>query len=145
MATPVPFWAGKDLKLIFTFNNAKLTVLWVSVDVKQVGVDVQDDIGGEDRSRFDTILDGYQITVAGKMEKVKEIERWLEIQAGRDAREMPKESAVGFLVYHRDATRACFQAREVTLGLWGFSVGGRRERNATDIPLKARYFDKVAT
>lgn len=144
MAQPPPFWSGKDLKLAFTFYNEKLVVHWMSVEVTQIGEEVQDDVGGEDRSRFDTILDGYGIRVDGKMEEVAQVKRFLEIQASRDAREIPKESAVGFLIYPRNATRAAFQAREVSLGLWSFKVSGRKERNDLSVPLRARYFDPVS-
>jgi hypothetical protein len=143
MATPIPFWTGKDVKLILLLEDKKLELPNMSVEVTQLGEDVQDDMNGEDRSRFDTIVDGYAIAIQGKQERCDQVKAFLQAQANRDNRQLPKESSVGFLIYHRDTTRSAFDAREITLGLWAFSWGGRKERNATNVPFKARYFDSV--
>lgn len=148
MANRLPFWSGKDLKLLFLLEvlngpPEKLELTSMSLEVTVLGEDVQEDVNGEERARFDTIIDGYGINIQGKQEKCDLLKRFLEVQANRDTRRIPEENVLGIVIYPRDGSRVSFEAREITLGLWAFNVGGRKERNAMTVPLRAAYFDPM--
>lgn len=140
----IPLWQGKDVSLIVLIEQKKLELPHMSYSVTQLGEEGQDDLNGEDRSRFFTTIDGYRIAINGvKQEHTDQLKAFLQVQANRDNRQLPKESSIGLLVNHQDGTQSAFDAREVTLGLWAFSADGRKARNNLDCPFRARYFDPV--
>src|SRR6188472_2106969 len=138
-----PFWQGKDVFLVVLLEKKKLQLPNMSITVTQLGEEFQDDINGQDRSEFGTTLDGYQIAINSvKQRRTDQLKAFLEVQANRDNRQLPKESSIGMLIRHQDGTKSAFDARDVTLGLWAFNIEGRKARNSLDCPFKAKYWDR---
>lgn len=146
MSQPTPFWSGKNATLVFLRDSKKIQFKDRTWSVKQRGVDAEDQVGGEDRARFQTIVDGYDIEIEAYMEDVEELKALILDTADRDTRTQPKDIGVGMLIKPNNGTRAAFQASQVTIGLWEFNGNpGRTERAMLRVPLRARFFDSVAT
>lgn len=146
MSQPTPFWAGRNATLVFLRDSKKVEFKDKTWSVKQRGVEASDNVGGEDRSREQTIVDGYDIEIEAFMEDLQELLVLLDDVAQRDTRTQPKEIGVGMLIKPNNGTRVAFQASQVTFGLFEFNGNpGRTERAMLRVPLKARYFDAVPT
>lgn len=141
----IPFWSGKDSKLKFFFEDKSLVVDNMEWRVKREGVEAADGVCGEDRDRLQTITNYFSMTVTGKQQKLDAIVAFIEEQTRLDDRVLPKEKAVGILIFPADGTQAAFQCREYTLGLWEFGAKGRTERNDLSVPGRCRYFDSLQT
>lgn len=141
----IPFWKGKDVNLLVTFIGEKLLIDHVDLEITREGEEIQDDICGEDRSRLDFVTDYFGVVINAKQQKTDLIKAFVAEQKSRDAREIPKGSAIGILIKPNDATLAAFQCREYILGKWKFGYSSRKERNKVSLPGRCRYIDPVPT
>ncbi len=141
----IPFWKGKDSKILWTFEEKPIRADVVDWEVGIVGEDVEDDICGDDRARLDFVASHYTVVLNAKQQKVDQIKSFIASQKARDARGIPKASSLGFLIFLNDTTKAAFQCREYILGQWKMSGPGRKERNKLSIPGRCRYFDELKT
>ena len=144
MATK-PFFKGKDVRIEMLLDEKQLIVLAKSMEVEAVGEEIADDICGEERARLEFVLSHYKVMIEAMQEDLTLMKAFLAHQRLLDARTLPKESGLGFLVYPNDGTRAGFTATDYVLDAWKFSVGGRKDRNSLSIPGRCRYFDEIPT
>jgi len=145
MAGEIPFWKGKDAKLIFSFLEDKLIVDHVDFEVTREGEEIADPVCGEDRDRLDFVTTHYDVVFNAMQQKTDQIKAFIKEQKAKDARTLPKGSSVGILIFPNDGTVAAFQCRGYVLGKWKFGYGGRKERNKLAIPGRCQYFDDLPT
>jgi hypothetical protein len=139
------FWKGKDVKLLISFREAKLIVNHSDMEVTRKGEEIADGVCGEDRDRLDFVTSHFDVSINGWQEKLDAIAAFITEQKAKDARELPKQSSVGILIFPEDGTQAAFQCREYILGEWKMGWGGRKERNKLTMPGRCRYFDALKT
>jgi hypothetical protein len=143
--TEIPFWAGKNAKLLFSFLQATLVVDYVDIELTREGQEVADPVCGEDRDRLQFITTHYDVTINAMQQKTDLINRFMAEQDALDARTLPAPSAVGILIYPNDGSQAAYQCQGYILGKWKLGIGGRTERNKMAIPGRCRYVKSLPT
>jgi len=141
----IPFWKGKDAKLLFIFEANKLLVDHVDFEVGIEGDDIEDDVCGEDRARLDFVASHYSVVLNAMQTKTDQITAFINSQKTRDQRAVPKISSMGILIYPNNGTQAAFQCRDYILGKWKMKWSGRKARNSLAIPGRCKYFDVLPT
>lgn len=145
MATPPPLMSGKDAVTIFMLGNSKVEFLSKTWEVKEDAVEAHDDVNGEDRTRDQKIINGYDITLGCFMENMRLLEALIADSQQRDTRTQPQDASLGFLLRPSDGSRKGFAGKEITVGAWTWANSGRTERMMINFPLRARYLEKVPT
>lgn len=141
----IPFWAGKNAKLLFSFMQETCVLDWVDIEFTREGVEVADPICGEDRDRLQFIITHYDVTINAMQQKVDLLTRFLAEQEALDNHTLPKSSAIGILIYPMDGTQAAFQCQGYILGKWKMNIGGRSERNKIAIPGRCQFIKALPT
>lgn len=145
MAGEIPYWKGKDAKLVFTFVGSKITIEHTDLQITREGDEIEDDICGEDRARLDFVTSHYGVEINAMQQQVDLVKAFIAEQKAKDLRSIPKGSALGILIYPNNGTQAAFQCRGYVLGKWKFGYGGRKERNKVSLPGRCQYFDVLPT
>jgi len=138
-----PFFNGKNVTLIFLRDSKTIHFLAKSMSVKENATLAADDVNGEDRSRFQKIVNGYDIKIDCYMEDVEQLKTLLEETAQLDTRTQPVDKGVGFLVKPNNATRAAFEATGISIDDWEWNLAGRTDRSMLTVPVRAQRFDQV--
>lgn len=142
----LPFMAGKNADIIVTRGPKKVVLKARTWSWKQRGVEAEDNVGGEDRARYQTIVDGYDIDVEALMENMAELDVLLDDTHQRDTRTAPVEIGVGFLIKPNDGSRKGYAAIGAVLALFEYMGNpGRTERQTMRVPFKAQDIINVAT
>lgn len=142
---PIPFWSGKDVTLIWFFDEKQVAVDHVDCSFKAEGETANDPIGGEDRDRLQFILTHYSVKLNAQQTKTQLIKALLEHQKMLDARTVPKDSALGFIIRPNDGTRVGYELRSYCVDDWEWNLSpGRTQRNKIAIPGRCQYVDEVA-
>lgn len=143
---PIPFWKGKNSKVLF-FQDGKQIILDVlSWTCKPNVTDSADGVCGEERDRLQTDANFFEINLECMQQKFEGLDALLDNIENDDAKVLPLDKAVAFSIKPNDGTSAAYEATgEVTVGAWDFGASGRTERNKLTIPLRAQYFKKLGT
>jgi hypothetical protein len=140
-----PFFRGKDAVLRL-FQDGKEALLNAKTwSVKRNTSDGADGVNGEDRDRPYSVTNFYELSVTCFQRDASVLLALLDDQTNDDAQVTPLAKAVGINIRIQDGSRVAFVAKEVTLGAWEFSQGGRPDAVMLTIPLRARYFAKIAS
>lgn len=139
----IPFWAGKNTKLLFSFMAATLVVDYVDIEIAREGTEVADPICGEDRDRLQFITSHYGVTINAMQQQTDLLNKFIAEQDQLDSRTLQKGSAVGILIFPNNGTQAAYQCQQYQLDKWKMNIGGRSERNKMSIPGRCRYFKKL--
>jgi len=139
----IPFWAGKNAKLVFTFMDATLVVDYTDIEISREGTEVADPICGEDRDRLQFITSHYGVTINAQQQQTDLIKKFIKEQEQLDARNLLKGSSVIILIFPNNGTFASFQCQQYTLDKWKLNIGGRSERNKMALPGRCRYFREI--
>ena len=145
MAGEIPFWKGKDAKLVVSFLEEKIIVDHTDWKVKRQGEAIADDICGEDRSRLDYVTNFFAVEINAMQQKVDLMKAFIKEQKAKDLRSIPKQSNIAILIFPNNGTQAAFQMREYTLDDWEVGYSSRKERNKVSMPGRCRYFDELPT
>lgn len=143
-----PFAKGRNVTLTFLLaqENAKAENIIVrakNFTVKPNGVEIADDILGEDRSNLDYEINFYELNWVSLVKDTKLLRAALRHQAQRDAQVAMAESAVAIIIRPNDGTREAFQVRGFVLGGWELNISGRTDRIEMPLPGRAKYFDPM--
>ena len=139
-----PFFRGKDA-VFRLFQDGKEELLNAKTwSVKRNTSDGADGVNGEDRDRPYSVTNYYELSVTCYQRDVAVLLALLDDQSNDDAQTTPLNKAVGINIRIQDGSRAAFVAKEVTLGAWELNQGGRPDAVMLTVPLRARYFSKVA-
>lgn len=138
-----PLLRGKNSKAIFMIDGSQVVVEVVSWTVKRIGTEATDDIGGEDRSRFETITNGFSADLSCKMVDTSALESLLKDQDNDDANVEPTSKVFALSLKPNNGNSAGFAGREVTVGNWDWAGGDRTSAATLNIPLRMRYFKKL--
>jgi len=142
----IPFWKGKDAKVIFFQDGKQIPVDVDSWSVKPNVTDIADGVCGEERDRLDYEINYYDINLECKQQTTDALEAVLDDGDNQDAHVLPLDKSVAFSLKCNDGTNRAFAAGgDVTIGAWDFSAGGRTERNKFTLPLRSQYFKKIKT
>ena len=140
-----PFWSGKDSRLVVFFGDEQVIFDIISWSVKRVGVKAADPICGEDRDRMQFITNNFDVNIEAKQQKLDALKALMEDQDNDDARALPTEKSVGFLILPNDGTQAGFQAEKFTVDDWELAIASRTDRNALTVPGRCQYFKPLPT
>jgi hypothetical protein len=141
----IPFWKGKDAKLVITFLAEKLIIDHTDWQVTREGDEIEDDICGEDRARLDFVTSHFGVEINAMQQNVDLMKAFIKEQKAKDLRSIPKDSSIGILIFPNNGTQAAFQMRNYVLGKWKAGYSGRKERNKVAMPGRCRYFDELPT
>ncbi len=139
-----PFFRGKDAVFRLFMDGRERLLNAKTWSAKRNTTDGADGVNGEDRDRPYSVTNFYDLSVTCYQKDASILLALLEDQANDDADAAPLDKAVGLNIRIQDGSRAAFVAKEVTLGAWEFNQGGRADAVMLTIPLRARYFSKVA-
>jgi len=140
----LPFWKGKNSKLIFVLDNAKVVLDVMSWDITRNATEINEGVCGEDRDRLDDETNYFDWSLTVKMQKLDALEAMLEDQENQDQKLIPLVKGVGVLIKPNDGTQKALQAGgEISIGAWALRVGGRTERNEMTIPLRSQYVKEL--
>jgi len=143
---PIPFWKGKNAKVLFFQDGKQITLDVDSWTVKPNVTESNDGVCGEDRDRLQTDVNFFEINLETKQQKLDALDGLLDNIDNNDANVLPLDKSVAFSIKPNDGTSAAYAAGgEVTIGAWDFGTSGRTERNKLTIPLRAQYFKKIGT
>lgn len=145
MAGEIPFWKGKDAKLVISFLEDKLIVDHTDWQVTREGDEIEDDICGEDRARLDFVTSHFSVEINAMQQQVDMMKAFIKEQKAKDLRSIPKQSNIAILIFPNSGTQAAFQMREYVLGKWKVGYSARKERNKVAMPGRCRYFDALPT
>lgn len=145
---PNPFIKGRNVTLtvLLAGENAKANNIIVqakSFTVKPNGVDIADDILGQDRSDIDYEINFFDVSMSLLIRDLKLLRAALKMQAQRDLQVAMAESAIAVVIKPNDGTREVFQLRQFVLGGWELGFGGRTDRAEMPFPGRARYFEPL--
>jgi len=137
MAKDLPFLTGRRGVLKFVLDNDEVVIPTTKFGFKTVGTEIKDDINGENRSRYDYQLDGYEANATVKVRDVKLLRAWLKNQDNDDAGVAPLDAALAFRFAPRDGSRSSFVGTEVT---WdGFDWDGAENSATQSVSIKWRF------
>lgn len=146
MAGNTPFWSGKDAKMVFLMDNKKINIYPKTWDVTEDATIIADDVGGEDRSRLQKIVNFYSWNVEAFQPDLELLAAMLNYDAKLDTRTTPFECGAGIIIYPNNGTKAGFEGRELSIDAWKFTGNpGRTERGMITVPFRTRYFEPVPT
>ncbi len=141
---PQDFVAGRDLTRRVYYANQPWPLKMKSVRWEHMAVEVEDQVGGEDRARFQTITNGYRVTIEAYLDSQSQaLENHLANQAQDDAGGPQTPLNAGFLFKYRDLTRGAFVFDQCTLDPIDLNDAGRTERIMVTIKFRARYLRSV--
>jgi hypothetical protein len=140
----IPFFRGKDAVFRLFMDGRERILNAKTWSAKRNTTDGADGVNGEDRDRPYSVTNFYDLSVTCYQKDASILLALLEDQDNDDAGVLPLDKAVGLNIKIQDGSRAAFVAKEVTLGAWELNQGGRADAVMLTIPLRARYFSKVA-
>lgn len=143
MAVATPFASGKNFKIIFLLGNSKVAFKDKTWTVTEEAEEAHDEVNGEDRSRDQKIVSGYDIDIDFYNETAAEINALIADTQQKDTRTQPLDAGLGILFNPNNGTRSAWQARECTVMSWHLANSGRRDRAMGKVKLRARYFEPV--
>lgn len=144
MAT-TPFFSGKDAVMRLFINGAEVIL---NLDTWDAGPNVTkaaDGVNGEDRDRLQTIMNYFELTSKGWMDKAAQIPAVMNYISNNDAQVQPLDAAVALSFKILDGSKLAFVAKEVTIDDWKITQGGRTTRVNFSLNMRARYFDPIPT
>ena len=142
----VDFISGRDLQRKIYLNGSVWSLKTKSIRVESMATEVTDQVGGEIRARFQTILDGFRVTVSCYDDGSSSLlENLISNQDALDAGGPQLPLAAGLIFKYRDLTRGGFAFSECTLDPWSLDDSGRTERVMTEVKFRCRFFRKVPT
>jgi hypothetical protein len=140
------FYSGKDTKVVFFIDGAKVTVDVTSWSAKPNVTDANDGVCGEDRDRLQTITNFYEVSLTCKQTGVDDLKKLLVDTDNDDAAALPLDKQIGILVRPHNGTSVGFvTSGDTAIGGWDWASPGRSERQTLTIPIRAQYFKPVQT
>jgi hypothetical protein len=147
MASTQPFASGKNTVFRCYLNSQPTTLSVKSWSIKEVVVDVKDDVNGEQRARLDVITEYYDINFECYDDSTASLlEKQLASNANDDAFNPPLNNSVGTLFEYQDgSTSKAFVMNNVTRPPMDIKSGGRTERLSHTLHLRAQYVTQTQT
>lgn len=100
---------------------------------------VSDGVCGEGANRFDHIHIGWTLNLNLKLVTAEKVKAYLKYRDDIDAQSIPEQSVGMKLTPRGPGAAALFSLNECSIGGMGLSAGGRTNRLAMKLPMKARY------
>lgn len=138
----VPFVRGTSATLRFYFNTGEVVVRCKTWKLTEDVTEVQDDVGGEDASRLDTVHNFWNFEAEAYYRDGKVLQAALQNRLNDMQGLAPMAKIISIKAVARDGSKFAGSGREVAWDAIAVSMNGRTD--AVTIPLKwrSRYFDQ---
>lgn len=141
---PEDFISGRDLLRKVYFDNQVWSLNMKSVRIEELATEITDQVGGEDRARFDKVTDGFRITVTAFIDSnTLAFENYLAQIAATDAGGPQPALAAGFVFKYRNLSRGGLTFKDCTLDPFDMDDSDRPARIMFTVKFRARHMAKV--
>ena len=137
------FTSGRHAKFSFRQNNIPIIILCKSQNLQELADESEDDVCGEERSRFQTLTKGFKVDIQMFHENMVTLDAQLADIANTDAGAAAFVKSMGIKFTLLDATRAAYALSQGTRGAFKFDVSGMNQRNMISTSYRFRYFKKI--
>lgn len=138
------FVKGKDSTLVLFVKQVKVAALDVQEYTVKVDIEkIADDVDGEDRSRLDKVINFYDISLKLFNATGDKLITVLDYDITLDTNQQPQVD-FGFQLKEIGGSTRQFAAEECVIDDWEWAGGGRKDRSMLTVPIRARYFKKLA-
>jgi hypothetical protein len=133
--------------------RGKNATLRVFIDGKAVDLPIEDwsldedrtehtdHVGGENRARYDSTINGYKLSFNSFMSSLAAIDAFLEDTANEDAKAVPLTKAATLTFRPRDGSSKTYVLSELSRGPWKKAGGKRPDPNKISMSMSARNYD----
>lgn len=139
-----PFLYGEKTSFRVTQNGNPFRLKVKTWSVAQLVTEATDPCNGEDRDRFQTILNGYKCDFDPYTDSDGQVLATLiSNQDTKDAGQADQPLAGALIFSYRNATRQGFVLKQCTYGSWSVGATGRNAPVMNKVTFRARYFSLV--
>lgn len=138
------FMKGKDSTLVLFVKQIKVAAL--DVQEYELGPDVEkiaDDVDGEDRSRLDKVINFYNLSLKCFNATGDKMIMLLDYDVTVDTNNQPQVD-FGLQLKEIGGSKRQFGLEECVIDDWKWAGGGRKDRSMLTIPIRGRYYKKLA-
>ena len=148
MAGSTDFISGRHVRARVYFNNSPWELKAKSVRVEELATEVEDEVNGEARARFQKITKGFRVTLDcyddGASSQI--LQNWILNQQNEDNFQPQLPLAGGLKFSYLDGTAGGFVLNGgANLGPLNTNIGGRSDRVMHTVVFRVQYFSTVPT
>ena len=145
MSINVPFARGRNTKIAIRQNGVKIIAVFRTTDFEEIAQEVQDDVNGEDRSRFDIVTDGYQLSLEGYSPDFAHLDAWLADTANNDLANAPFSKAAQVTFALLDGSTALYRlsGQNSSRGKFKVTASDRKAAVMQGCTYRFQYMQKV--
>jgi hypothetical protein len=137
MSSNANFFRGRDVILKLYQDGSPIYLAAKNWEVEENATEVADGVNGEDRDRLDLVTNYYSGSVDIFQNDQEQMNNIIDAQTTDDSGVAPLEQHGGILIRQRDGTRAVYALKNMRLGPWKVTQGGRDQ--AVMLNLKLRF------
>lgn len=145
MALNNSFIRGRDVKAKIRQNGTPIIAAFKSISIEELADEVADDVNGEERSRFDLVINGYRIVLDGYTPDFALLDSFLADTANADAANAPLVKLVQFTFRLRNGGTVAYRASGNSSARSPFKVdaGDRKGAIMQNVGYRFQYFAPV--
>ncbi len=139
------FTRGRNVKVKYRQNGIPVIAVFKSVVIEEMAQEVADDVNGEQRSRFDIVVDGYKVSLDGFVPNFDLLDSFLQDTINDDASNAPFSKFVQFTTQLRDGSVRAYRASGLNAARspWKFNAGDRKGTNMLTISYRFPWLSLV--
>jgi hypothetical protein len=138
------FVSGRHMKARVYFNGNVWAIKTKSMRVTELATEVTDQVNGEDRARFQKIIDGYEAEAECYDDGSSSIlTNFIINQANEDANLPQLPLAGGLRFNYLDGSAFACVFKNCTLAPLNVNIAGRSERTMHRVRFRAQYFSQT--
>lgn len=139
-----PLMTGTKSRCTLFVANTKRVIVVESFNVKQDADVFSDGVCGEDRNRPGKEINLYNIGLKLFNESTDTLRDVMGYDEGLDSDDV-QDVVFGLLMRDKRGRQDLFKADECVIDDWEWAQSGRTARAMLTVPIRARYFKRVAT
>lgn len=145
MSVSNPFTRGRNVKISYRQNSVKVIAAFKSANLEEMADEITDDVNGEQRSRFDLVVNGYKMQLVGYAPDFAQLDSFLVDTANDDIANPPLSKALQMTIALLDGSTRAYRLSGMgsSRSPWKLDVGGRKETVMQSIAYRMPYMSTV--
>lgn len=136
---------GRNVKAKYRQNGVPVIAIFKSIVVEELADEIADDVNGEQRSRFDIVVNGYRVSLVGFAPNFDLLDAFLADTINDDASNAPYSKFVQITTTLRDGSTRAYRCsgQHAARSPWKFDAGDRKGTNLIDHAYRFPWFSPV--
>lgn len=136
---------GRNVKAKYRQNGIPVIAIFKSIIVEELADEIADDVNGEQRSRYDIVVNGYKVSLEGFAPNFDLLDSFLTDTINDDAANAPLSKFVQITTQLRDGSTRAYRCsgQNAARSPWKFDAGDRKGTNMISLGYRFPWFSPV--